>query len=161
MQDRELYRQLLCLDSPWTVSEVELDIKKQEVLVHVTHPRGTKFQCPECERELACYYHAPERRWRHLDSCQCLTLLVARSPRVKCPEHGVKTVAVPWADGSSHFTLLFERFAIDVLEATQTVTGAMSILRLKWDQTWSIIERAVKRGLARKTERTMPHIGID
>lgn len=161
MQDRELYRQLLCLDSPWTVSEVELNIKKQEVLVHVTHPRGTKFQCPECERELACYDHAPERRWRHLDSCQCLTLLVARSPRVKCPEHGVKTVPVPWADGSSHFTLLFERFAIDVLEATQTVTGAMSILRLKWDQTWSIIERAVKRGLARKTERTMRHIGID
>jgi transposase len=45
----------------------------------VTHPRGTKFQCPECERELACYDHAPERRWRHLDSCQCLTLLVSAS----------------------------------------------------------------------------------
>ena len=161
MQDREFYQQLLCLDSPWTVSQVELKIEEQEVLVHVTHPRGTMFRCPECERELACHDHAPERRWRHLDSCHCRTLLVARTPRVKCPEHGVRTVHVPWAEGSSHFTLMFERFAIDVLEATQTVTGAMSILRLKWDQTWGIIERAVKRGLARKAERTMPRIGID
>jgi hypothetical protein len=42
--------------------------------------------------------------------------------------------------------ILFERFAIDVLCATQTVKYAMSILRLKWDATWHIIERAVARG---------------
>ena len=150
MLDRAIYQQLLCLDSPWTVSQVELNLKEREVLVHVTHPRGTKFRCPECERELACDDHATERRWRHLDLCQCRTLLVARVPRVKCPEHGVKTVSVPWSEGSIHFTLLFERFAINVPEATLTVTGAMSVLRLRWDQTWNIIERAVKRGLARK-----------
>lgn len=161
MQDRELYQQLLCLDSPWTVSQVELRLEDQEILVHVEHPRGTKFRCPECERELACYDHAEERRWRHLDSCQCQTILVARVPRVQCPEHGVRTASVPWAEGSSRFTALFERLAIDVLTATQTVTGAMGILRLKWDQTWNIIERAVKRGRSRKAARPMPHVGID
>jgi hypothetical protein len=43
---------------------------------------------------------------------------------------------------------LFERFAVPVLLARQTVTGAMSILRAKWDQTWSIVARAVARGKA-------------
>lgn len=166
MQDRELYQQLLGLESPWSVSEVELRLEDQEMLVHVEHPRGTKFPCPDCsaagcERELACYDHAEERRWRHLDSCQCRTILVARVPRVECPEHGVRTVSVPWAEGSSRFTILFERLAIDVLTATQTVTGAMQILRLKWDQTWNIIERAVKRGQALKGERPLPRVGID
>jgi hypothetical protein len=57
--------------------------------------------------------------------------------------------------------MLFERFAIEVLQMTQTVKGAMSILRLQWDATWHIIERAVARGKARKEPSLLPRIGID
>ncbi|MFO0179414.1 MAG: helix-turn-helix domain-containing protein, partial [Planctomyces sp.] len=74
--------------------------------------------------------------------------------------HGVKQVQVPWAAKGSRFTILFERFAIQVLLATQTVTGAMSILRTKWDQTWSIVERAVARGKERKESQAVPRLGI-
>ena len=161
MQDKELYRTILCLDTAWQVADVDLDLKDGEIRVSVEHPRGIKFACPECGCSLACFDHGEERRWRHLDSCQFKTFLIAKIPRVKCPEHGVKTVSVPWAEGSSRFTLLFERFAIDVLQATQTVKGAMGILNLKWDATWSIVERAVKRGKARKTNSPLPRIGID
>lgn len=161
MQDKELYQTILCLDTPWQVADVELDLKEGEIRVSVEHPRGVKFDCPECGCSLACFDHGEERRWRHLDSCQFKTILVAKVPRVKCPEHGVKTVSVPWAAGSSRFTLLFERFAIDVMQATQTVKGAMEILNLKWDATWNILERAVKRGKARKTNSPLPRIGID
>ena len=55
----------------------------------------------------------------------------------------------------------FERFAIQVLLATQNVKGAMSILRTKWDPTWSIVERAVARGKARKEINMMPRLRID
>jgi hypothetical protein len=44
---------------------------------------------------------------------------------------------------------------------TQTVKGAMTILRLQWDATWHIIERAVARGKARKEPSLLPRIGID
>lgn len=161
MQDRELYQHILGLSSPWQVASVELDTGEQEIRVHVEHPRGAKFHCPECQAELACHDHAEERRWRHLDSCQYKTILVARQPRVKCPEHGVKTAAVPWSEKNSRFTLLFERFAIDVLQATQTVQGAQSILRTSWDETWHILCKAVTRGQGRKTDRPLPRIGID
>jgi len=161
MQDKELYQYILGLQSPWSVSEVKLDMQSQEILVRVEHPRGTKFCCPDCRKELACYDHGEERHWRHLDSCQFKTILVARVPRVDCPTHGVKSAIVPWAEPHSRFTILFERFAIDVLQMTQTVKGAMSILRLKWDATWHIIERAVVRGKARKEPSILPKIGID
>ena len=92
---------------------------------------------------------------------QFKTLLHAAVPRVKCPEHGVKQVSVPWSEKGSRFTLLFERFAIDVLLATQTVSGAMSILQTNWDQTWNVIKRAVQRGQLRKKAKPMPRIGID
>jgi transposase len=61
MEDRELYQQVLCLDSPWTVSQVELNADAEEVRIQVGHPRGTKFCYPECDRHLACYDHAEER----------------------------------------------------------------------------------------------------
>lgn len=161
MQDKELYQQILGLNSPWSVTDVELVAAEEEIRVHVDHPRGTKFCCPECEQKLPCHDHAEERRWRHLDSCQFKTILVARLPRVKCPQHGVKTVHVPWAEKHSRFTMLFERFAIDVLQCTQTVTGGMKILRTSWDETWHFIQRGVERGKARKEAKPIPHIGID
>jgi transposase len=161
MQDKELYQRILGLDSPWSVANVELHTDAQEILVYVEHPRGTSFCCPECQQALSCYDHAEERRWRHLDSCQFKTFLLARVPRVNCPKHGVKNASVPWSERNSRFTLLFEHFAIDLLRATQTVTGAMNILRIKWDQTWGILSRAVRRGKERKGYLPMPRIGID
>jgi transposase len=164
MQDTELYQHILGLKSPWSVSSVDLDVKAHQVSITAEHPEGSRFCCPECgdsAEPLPCYDHAAERQWRHLDSCQYRTILKARPPRVKCPVHGVKQVSLPWALTGSRFTLLFERFAIDVLLATQTVKGAMNILGTKWDQTWGIIERAVARGMLRKEEKNLPRIGID
>ena len=135
--------------------------QQQQVDVFVEHPSRTRFCCPECSETLPCYDHTSQRRWRHLDSCQFKTMLHASIPRVNCPQHGVKQVQVRWAAKGSRFTILFERFAIQVLLATQTVTGAMSILRTKWDQTWSIVERAVARGKERKESQAVPRLGID
>lgn len=161
MQDKELYQHILGLKSPWSVARVQLDTEQEQIVIEVEHPQGTKFCCPECNRQLACYDHAPDREWRHLDSCQYKTLLRASVPRVACPEHGVKQVTVPWAEPGSRFTILFEAFAIDLLRATQNVQGARAILRTGWEQTWNIIRRAVERGKLRKEELPLRRIGID
>jgi transposase len=159
MHDVELYRHLLGLEPPWAVARVELDLKDQRVDVWAEHAE-TKWPCPECGKEFAAYDHAPERSWRHLDSCQFKTVLRARIPRVDCPEHGVRQVRVPWAEPKARFTVLFERFAIDVLRETD-VLGATRILRISWDEAWHILERAVGRGRGRKGTRAPRRIGVD
>src|SRR5271166_2725046 len=111
MESVALYQQLLGLTAPWTVDKVDLDVARQRVEVHVGHPEGQRFACPECAQKLAVYDHQPERVWRHLDSCQFLTYLHARPPRVSCPEHGVRQVTLPWAQAGSRFTNLFEALA--------------------------------------------------
>lgn len=161
MYGTEVFQQILGLQAPWTVADVKLDLEVGQVDIYVEHADSTKFCCPQCDRELACYDHVAERRWRHLDTMQYRTILHAEPPRVKCPEHGVKQVQLPWAEKNSRFTLLFERFSIDVLLATQTVQGAAGILRASWDETWHILKKAVARGKARKTDTVMPRIGID
>ncbi len=160
MQDTALYQYLLGLKSPWTVSRVELNVKRQCVEVWAEHPEGALWSCPNCTQELPLYDHAEERTWRHLDSCQYETHVRARIPRVACGEHGVVQVKVPWAEARSRFTLLFERLAIDVLGQCD-VTGATKILRISWDEAWGIMERAVKRGRRRKVPKVVRRLGVD
>ncbi len=160
MRDTELYRHLLGLVAPWEVSRVELSVKDGRVDVWAGHPRRTRFACPECDRELPVYDHSEQRAWRHLDSCGFLTYLHASPPRVDCPEHGVRQVRMPWAEPMSRFTLLFERLAIDVLTECD-VLGASRLLRLSWDETWHLMDRAVARGLAAKPLTVPARIGVD
>jgi transposase len=160
MRDIELYRHLLGLEQPWFVSGVELDVKGHRVDVQAGHAEGVRWPCPVCSVDLPVYDHSEERAWRHLDSCQFMTYLHARPPRVKCPDHGVHQVKLPWAEPRARFTALFERLAIDVLKETD-VLGATRILRISWDEAWYLMERAVRRGLATKEKRVVAKIGID
>jgi len=160
MQDTELYRHVLGLERPWKVDRVELDIGGGRVDVWAVHEEGLRWACPECRTELAIYDHAPERIWRHLDTCQFKTFLHARVPRVECPTHGVKQVSIPWAEAKSRFTALFERLAIDLLQVSD-IEGAGRILRVSWDEAWGIMERAVARGKKRKKGRVVRKMGVD
>lgn len=98
MRDVELYRHLLGIEPPWTVTEVELKVADQRVDVRVGHADGLLWPCPDCGAKVGVYDHAEERAWRHLDSCQFKTYLHARAPRVRCPEHGVRQAKLPWAE---------------------------------------------------------------
>lgn len=160
MRDIELYRHVLGLELPWEVTRVELSLDEGKVDVWADHRRGTRMACPECGRELSIYDHGEERSWRHLDTCQFLTYLHARPPRVECPAHGVRQVRLPSAGPLARFTTLFERLAVDVLKECD-VLGAGRLLRLSWDETWHLMERAVQRGLRSKTVRVPAYLGVD
>lgn len=158
MRDFELYQAVLGLRPPWTVVNVELDVKRQQITVTVEAGWGP-HPCPECQ-EAVPGYDRKRRRWRHLDTCQFTTWIQTDVPRVTCPTHGIKQIAVPWAESGSQFTAWFERLAIDLLREC-SVTGAAGLLRLTWDEAWGIKERAVARGLSRRTRDVVPHLGVD
>jgi transposase len=160
MQDTDLYHHLLGLEEPWFVKEVDLDPESERVDVWVEHPKGLLWPCPQCGVEGPLHDHASERVWRHLDSCQFQTFLHARPPRVICPEHGVRQVRLVWAEPHSRFTVLFERFAIEVLSHTHIEAGR-EILAISWDEAWHLLERAVQRGERRKPQRIIARLGVD
>ncbi len=74
---------------------------------------------------------------------------MAEVPRVKCSKHGVKQVAVPWAEAGSSFTELSESLPIDWLKKASTLAVSRR-LNQSWDEVDGIMQRAVKRGLARR-----------
>ena len=160
MEDRELYRRILGIEGPWLVSSVDLQLPSREVHIYLSHEDLASWPCAECGAPCRLYDHQPERQWRHLDTCQYRTILQAEPPRSQCPTHGVRVVKLPWAEPSSRFTALFEALAIAWLKAASQKAVAEQ-LGLSWDEIHGVMERAVKRGLARRQAEPVPRLGVD
>ena len=155
------YALLLGIGSPWEIKNVELKLAEKKVEIELGWQWGQDAKCPECGRACSIHDCAPERTWRHLDVMQFTTVLRARTPRAACPEHGVKTMTVPWAAPQGRFTLLFERFAVDVLLASGSVSQACALLGIGWETAQEIMRRAVERGLERRQLEGLKHLGMD
>ena len=99
------YSQLLGLGSAWLVDDVDLSLQDQRVVIRLRHDSSVPVSCPECGQACKLHDHAPERRWRHLDTMQFETVLSARVPRSKCLECGVKTMISTLGESSQpvHF----------------------------------------------------------
>ena len=153
------YGQLIGLVDPWEVIAVELSHSEQEVRIELAQRAGATLHCPECGARCPGY-DTRERRWRHLDTMQYQTTLIAQVPRVECGEHGTRQVAVPWAERGSRFTAFFEALVIDWLREASFTAVARQV-GLSWDQVAGIQDRAVRRGLARREHRSPHRIGVD
>lgn len=156
----EHYSQLLGINSPWEIFQVKLEVNEHRVDIDIEYT-DVEGQCPECHAVCPRHDVREKRNWRHLDTMQFATYLHCEVPRIRCERHGVKTVTVPWAGKHSRFTLLFEGFAIQVLQAARSVEEARKLLGLNWHQVDRLKARAVDRGLTRRKAVEIPYIGID
>jgi transposase len=160
MNDRKLYEQILGIGDPWHVERVDLRLDSGEVLIYVEGTSAAEV-CPECGRRCP-RQDSSERRWRHLDTCQYRTILVATVPRIRCPDHDVRQVGVPWAEERSRFTAMFEALVIDWLRATENLSAVAKGMGLSWEEVSGVRGRAVARGMKRRGRATLPAaIGVD
>ena len=89
----------------------------KELHIRIGFIRGGKFHYPEegC-RESMTAYDTSTRTWRHLGFFQYKTYLHTALPRVRCKEHGTKTVSVPWARPNSGVMLLFDGWLVELVK---------------------------------------------
>lgn len=159
MQDLDFYTKILGVQSPWRVSGVDVDVATTTVTVTIEHRDELVLRCPKCAASVPGYDHFT-RRWRHLDTCQFMTVVKCSIPRVKCAEHGVVRMRVPWAEGNSNFTLLAEAHVIDWLSEA-SIQGVSRRLRMTWGKVDTIMARAVTRGMARRGPISTTRIAVD
>ena len=155
------YRKLLDLPAPWRITDIALNVAEKRVDITIEWPEGKRVSCPVCGKRCGMKDHREERVWRHLHTMNFATFLHCRTPRSECREHGAKTIAVPWGESNSRWTLLFEIFAVEVLQEVSVLSKAAHILRISWDEAQAIRKRAVKRGLKRRETAGIEHLGID
>jgi transposase len=159
MQDIELYTRLLGIRAPWSITDVQVSLKERSVTISVEYDKSVPVACPICGGQ-ASIYDSQKRKWRHLDTMQFMTIIECDVPRASCEDHGVKQLAVSWAEAKERFTALFEALVISWLKEC-SISGVADLLKLSWDEVAGIQERAVKRGLERRRKQPLTDIGID
>ena len=99
-----------------------------------------RWRCPHCSDRCPGYDKGRERRWRAIDFGRTHVFVVATIPRVRCPEHGVVTAAVPWARHRARHTLAFEQLAAwCAVEMSKSAAGML--LRCTWRTVGAVVER--------------------
>jgi transposase len=160
MKDTQLYQQLLGLSAPWSVAKVDVDMDKNLIVVHIECTPGQVWVDPET-RQRAHVHGWIERTWRHLNTCQLETRLIAKIPRIKYSDGRVEDLTVPWADRYSRITLMMEAFVLRLLQASSSTARVSELVGLHWRTVQKTMQRSVERGLARRETAPMKHLGLD
>jgi transposase len=159
MNPEQLFSLALGLVPPWMVDDVTFKVEDKRLDLHIDFPKGSRFACPVCGQE--CPVHdTAESRWRHLDFFQHEAYLHARVPRVKCPEHGVHRVAVPWAREGSGFTLLFEALLMTLVREMPVRAVARWVSEHD-TRIWRVIDHYVTQARAQVDMADVMAIGLD
>lgn len=160
MEVTEFYAQSLGVKPPWSVVEVAILEEKQMVEVRVECNKEHHWTDPQ-SGEMATIHGWRERRWRHLDTCEFQTWIVARVPRIKLTSGKVITVDVPWAEPLGRFTMVMEARIIQILLCCPAITRAARLAGITRDEAEGVLQRAVKRGLNRREHVPLELAGID
>ena len=161
MHQNEVLMLGLGLSSPWKLLDQYLDIEAtpNELQLRVGTERGTEFQCPKCA-ELCSAHDYQQKKWRHLNFFQHHCYITSKVPRVKCAEHGVHLIDVPWARPDSGFTLLFEQVALSLVRE-MPVSSAARHIEITDKRLWRIVHHYVDKAVNAFDLSHLKAVGLD
>jgi transposase len=150
----------LGLTPPWHVVRIAFDPAAKRLEVHLDFEKGSRWKCPDCE-VLECPVHdTVDKEWRHLNFFQHEAYLHARVPRVRCQEHGVLLVGVPWARAGSGFTLLFEALLMAMMEE-MPVKATGQLVGEHDTRLWRVLLHYVDQARAQEDHSEVTKVGVD
>jgi transposase len=156
----DLFQAALGLAEPWQVVRSEFDATARRLDLYLDFPKGARFACPEGDQP-ACPVHDSEpKTWRHLDFFQHQAYLHARVPRVICPAHGTRQVALPWARPGSGFTLLFEALLMALL-AQMPVKAVADLVGEHDTRLWRLLRHYVEAARTTLDLAGVTRVGVD
>lgn len=140
MNSEQLFSIALGLQHPWKVSALKFRENIEggiELHIDIGFEKGSKF--PDPSGILCPVYDTMPRIWQHLNFFQHLCFLHCNVPRIKDQSSGkVRQVEVPWARQGSGFTLLFEAFAMALIEREMPINKVAGLLQVYPQRIWTI-----------------------
>jgi transposase len=160
MRDTDLMQLALGLIPPWMVKACAFDAAARRLDIEIDFARGGRFPCPHCAKADCPVHDTAMQTWRHLDFFQHQAFLHSRTPRITCPDCGVKQIAVPWARAGSGFTLLFEALAMTLMTA-MPVAAAARLVGEHDTRMWRVLHHWVEQARERADYADVKRVAID
>lgn len=156
MRITTVFRKLLGVDDLFVEDVVMND---GSVCVHV-RPSWKAPRCGRCKKRRPGYDRLALRSWRHLSWGRTSMWLLYAPRRTECPDCGVCTEFVPWAEGKSRFTADFEELVAYLAQITDK-TAVTRLTGIAWRTVGAIVERVVSRRLDTSRLENLRSIGVD
>lgn len=155
-----MFKAALQMEGPWELTYIEFKDDEQAWHLFIDFKRGATFACPHCGSASKAY-DTEQKHWRHLDFWDWKTYMHARVPRIKCKTcNKITQVPVPWSREGSHFTLLFDAWAMRLM-AEMPVNAAARELREHDTRMWRIFHYYVDKAMAELDVSSVKRIAID
>jgi transposase len=157
----QLFEMALGVKSPWKIVGVEFSdaFPEKELHIKIDFKKGSKF--PDENGELCNIHDTKEKTWRHLNFFQHECYLHCRVPRIKTKDGKVLTIDVPWARAGSGFTLLFEAFAMALIEKEMPINKVGELLNEEPHRVWTIFNYWLERAYAADEPIVPEKLGLD
>ena len=159
MTPEVLFTAALQLEAGWKVRECRFEGEPRQLLLKLDFEAGKRFGCPQCGK-LFLTHDTSTKRWKRLTFFQYECLLEARVPRSDCPEHGVQSVAVPWAREGSGFTLLFEALVM-LLCREMPMAAVADTLEEHDTRLWRVAAHYVEAAHANNSWAQVRRVSVD
>jgi len=164
MNSVEIFTLALGLAPPWKVDKIELTKSEKEMLgelhIHIGFEPRSRFL--DDTGTLCPMYDSVERTWQHLNFFEHKCFLHARVPRyTHSVSKKVTTVQVPWARAESGFTLLFEAYAMLLIEYEMPVNKVADSLRVIPHRIWRVFNHWIQKAVGKDDLSGVKNIGID
>jgi transposase len=162
MNSDALFGMALGLQAPWQITKVSFeaeDAARNELHLQIGFIAGSKFKD---EAGIECAIHdTVERKWQHLNFFEHHCFLHCKVPRITTSEGKVRVVNVPWARAQSGFTLLFEAFALALIEREMPVSRVAQILGVNPQRVWTVFDHWVGKARTNDDPSAIRHLGVD
>ena len=160
MESKDLLSRLLHFGDGWEIKEIIVNNDMKEIDVYIEYLKPTGI-CSDDNVEYTIYDYGEMRRIRHLDLFEYKTYIDVRIPRVINAKSEICTMKLGWAGSRVSYSYLFEYKVVKALLMSKNQTKTAEYFDTSFDIIHGIMERAVIRGLERRTLDGVHTLSLD
>jgi len=155
----QIFALALGLKEPWKIDKIVFDNTNSRLDIYLKFTRGYKFKTLDGLKYTS--HDTVPRKWEHLNFFQHKCYLHAKVPRVKQSNGKIETQAVPWARKGSGFTLLFEAFAMLLIENEMPVNKVAKVVKVYPNRIWRVFNYWISIAHKKDVIEDLTQVGFD
>jgi transposase len=130
------------------------------LVIDIKPRQNSKPECPECGKRGKTYDTQPVRFFEYVPIWSFKVYFRYAPRRVRCPHHGIKVEALPWAYGKEQMTISFQVYLSRWAKRLSWKETA-DVFRTSWDSVFRAVKFVVEYGLANRSLDNVTEIGVD